>query len=115
MIYTVLRFFIYLLLTFMVEGVVILIIFRRKKYVYYSVLCNLLTNPALNLLLTVSSILFGVRIYGLALVILELAVVIVEAAVYNYICGFGIKKSAILSAFLNALSFAAGILVNWAA
>ena len=102
-----------LLLTVALEGAVILVVFRRKKYVYYSVLCNLLTNPAMNLLLAVSFSLFGEGAYWLTLVLVELAVVIVEAAVYNYICEFGIKKAAMLSVLLNVSSFSAGILINW--
>ena len=100
------------LLTLVVEGVAILVIFKRKKYVYYSVLCNLLTNPALNLLLSVSVIFFGAGAYYPVLVPAEIVVVFVEAAVYDYICGFGMKKAVMVSAFLNMISFAAGIFLN---
>ena len=106
------RFLLALLLTIAVEGAAILLIFRRKKYAYYSLLCNLLTNPAMNALLLISSWLLGMRVYYPALAVAEITVVIVEAIVYNYICGFGMKKAAALSVFLNALSFAAGILIN---
>ena len=102
------------LLTLVIEGIVILVIFRRKKYVYYSMLCNLLTNPAMNLLLAASVILFGLNIYYLTLVIAELAVIFVEATVYNYICGFGIRKSVLLSTVLNIMSCIAGLLINCA-
>ena len=102
------------LLTLVIEGIVILIIFRRKKYVYYSMLCNLLTNPAMNLLLAASVILFGVNTYYLTLVLAELAVILVEATVYNYVCRFGIRKSVLLSTFLNILSCVAGLLINYA-
>jgi len=99
-----------LLLTALVEGAAILIIFRRPAFVYYSALCNLLTNPAMNLLLAVSVSILGAGAYYPALILLEVVVVCVEAGVYMYICGFGIKKSVALSAFLNALSFASGTL-----
>jgi len=104
-----------LLLTIIIESAAILVIFRRKKYIYYSVLCNLLTNPAMNLLLAASIATLGAGAYYPTLVIAELAVIFVEAAVYKYICGFGVKKSVMLSTFLNALSFTTGILLNWAA
>ena len=100
-----------LLLTAAVEGTAALMIFRRKKYLYYSVLCNLLTNPAMNLLLAVTVRQLGAAAFSPALVVAELAVVYVEAAVYTYICGFGMKKSVMLSAFLNALSFITGLLL----
>jgi len=100
------------LLTVVIEGTAILIILRRKKYVYYSILCNMLTNPALNLLMHFSVRLFGVSVYYPMLAVLELAVVFVEAAVYNYICGFGMRKSLLLSVFLNALSLTCAILID---
>ena len=100
-----------LLLTFGIEGIAILILFRRIKYVYYSLLCNLLTNPAINLLLAVSYKLFGEGAYYLTLVIVELTAVFIEAVVYNYICEFGIKKAVMLSVLLNGLSFSTGILI----
>ena len=100
-----------LLLTVVIEGVAISVLFRCGKYVYYSVLCNLLTNPAMNLLLAISLSIFGEGAYYLTLVVVELAVIFVEAAVYNYICAFGMKKATLLSILLNALSFAVGILV----
>ena len=99
------------LLTLVAEGVAVMILFRRKEYFYYCVLCNLLTNPAMNILLALSLRLFGREVYYIALIIAELTVVLIEAAVYNYICGFGIRKAAILSLFLNILSFSAGILL----
>ena len=101
-----------LLITITVEGAVIMIIFRRKAYVYYSALCNLLTNPAMNLLLAGSVRLFGVRAYYPALFTSELIVLCVEAVVYTYICGFRLRKSIALSALLNAASFTAGALLN---
>ncbi|MCL1983737.1 MAG: hypothetical protein FWG53_11725 [Clostridiales bacterium] len=97
-------------ITAIVEGAAVLIVFRQKRYVYYSFLCNLLTNPALNLSLLVSVNLLGEGAYCPALLVSEIAAVFVEAAVYNYLCRFGLPKSLMLSAFLNLLSFAAGAL-----
>jgi len=85
---------------------------QAKKYAYYGLLANLLTNPALNLLLLLTVWLFGVRVYYPVLISAEIAVILIEAAVYNYICGFGMKKAIMLSAFLNAISFAIGVLIN---
>jgi hypothetical protein len=47
------RFLVNLLLTILIEGSLTAIIFRRRDYVYYSFLCNILTNPALNLILLI--------------------------------------------------------------
>jgi len=40
------------LLTALLEGIGIFCITRRKKFICYSFLCNLLTNPLLNLLVS---------------------------------------------------------------
>jgi len=98
-----------LLITIIVEGVAIFIIFRRKDYIYYSVLCNVLTNPAMNLVLLSATNFIGAKAYLPALILSETAVVAVESGVYNYLCRFGILKSTVLSIGLNALSFAAGL------
>ncbi|MCL2322142.1 MAG: hypothetical protein FWC47_08570 [Oscillospiraceae bacterium] len=103
--------FYYLLITILVEGIAIFIIFRHLKYIYYSLLCNILTNPALNLLLLYSNR-FGPEAYYLTFLFGEIAVVFIEAYVYNYICRFGFKKSIILSFVLNVLSCGVGFLVN---
>ena len=108
-----LLFFWYLLITAAVEGAVILIVFRRKLFVYYSLLCNLLTNPAMNLLLLVFSNVYGPRAYYPALLLLEVAVVAIEAGVYRFLCGFGPRKCVLLSLGLNASSFAVGLAVNY--
>ena len=100
------------LLTVVIECAAVLIIFRQKEYVYYCVLCNLLTNPTLNLLLSIFVSLFGVYSYYPVLIPAEIAVVFIEAVVYDYICGFGMRKAVKLSAFLNAISFTAGVLLN---
>jgi len=100
------------LLTAAIECAAVLIIFRQKKYAYYCVLCNLLTNPALNLLLSIIVSLFGTSAYYPVLIPAEIAVVFIEAVAYDYICGFGMGKAVKLSAFLNAISFAAGVLAN---
>ena len=100
------------LLTVAIECAAVLIIFRQKEYVYYCLLCNLLTNPAMNLLLILFVSIFRMSVYYPVLIPAEIAVVFVEAVVYDYICGFGMRKAVILSAFLNAISFAAGILLN---
>ena len=103
----------YLLVTVLVEGAAIFILFRRRDYVYYSLLANLLTNPALNLLLLLSVNLFSEAAYYPTLLVTELAAVLIEAAVYCYLCGFKFPKSLALSTFLNLLSFAAGLILNY--
>jgi len=101
-----------LLLTVLVEGGLMALLFRSRRFVYYSFLCNLLTNPALNLLLTLCVTLLGVSWYWPALAVLEVAVVLAEAYVYRLLCGFTFVKAFGVSALLNLTSFLAGIGLN---
>ncbi len=101
-----------LALTSAVEGLLVLLIFRRWRYVYYSVLCNLLTNPALNVLLSLGVFALGAYVYTPLLILLELAVLLIEAYVYRLLCGFSSARALTLSALLNASSFCAGLLIQ---
>jgi hypothetical protein len=104
-----------LTITIISEGAVMLLLFRKWKYVYYSLLCNLLTNPALNLILASVYIIFGGAISGcnyIIIGILEIAVVFIEAHVYKLLCGFEHTKALWVSALLNAVSFGAGALIQ---
>ncbi|MEA5051068.1 MAG: hypothetical protein VB021_06295 [Oscillospiraceae bacterium] len=98
-----------LLLTAAVEGALMLLLFRRADYAYYSVLCNLLTNPLLNLLLCGAALAFGRGPAYVALLAgLECAVAGTEAMVYRRLCGWGAARALGVSAILNAASFFTG-------
>jgi len=73
-------------------------------------LANLLTNPALNLLLTLATGALGRAAYAPALAALECAAVLAEAGVFAALCGIGGKRALWMSLALNAASFAAGLL-----
>jgi hypothetical protein len=98
-------------LTVLIEGLLILVLFRRRDYVYFSFLCNLLTNPALNIFVFAFGGFFGIHYYYVYVIALEIIVVVVEAYVYNYLCGFGYKKAGLLSLLLNGVSFGVGLLL----
>lgn len=99
-------------LTVLAEGAAMALLFRKWRYVYCSLLCNLLTNPALNFLLLVAVKSFGADAYAPALFVLEAAAVLVEGFVIRLLCGFSRRKAAAVSLFLNALSFLAGALIQ---
>ena len=63
------------LLTAFVEGAAVGLAFRKLRPVYISLLCNLLTNPATNVLLAVLVMWLGSRAYYPVLLCLELAAV----------------------------------------
>ena len=98
-----------LCLTVIAEGLIMLLLSRSWRFVYYSLLVNLLTNPALNVLLIAAASLLGASAYIPALIALELLAVVAEALVYRKLCSYSIQKAFAFSALLNAASFALGL------
>lgn len=97
-----------LAVTVVVEGGIMFLLFRSPQRVYYSLLCNLLTNPALNLLLMLWGALVGAYGYYVFMAVLELAVLITEALVYRALFLMRFSRAVLLSGLLNGCSFAAG-------
>lgn len=98
-----------LILTIIIEGVVILIIRKNFIFLIYSIIINIITNVSLNLIVNefVNSDLWK---YIIVVVILEIAVLFVEAIVYN----IKIKKfpkALLLSLILNLASLSFGFLM----
>lgn len=100
-------------LTVLIECTIMFLIFRSKQFVYYIFLCNLLTNPALNLITIQMGKGFGILWYRVVLLILELAVVIIEARIIHTLCRFKAKKAILISFILNLASFCCGIIIIW--
>ena len=105
-----------LALTVAVEGAVMWLLFRRRDYMYYSLLANVITNPAVNLLLffCVGSLGWS---YWPILCVLEISAVVIEAVIYGKICDFGTGTAAWgkalgVSVLLNVLSYGAGHIIN---
>lgn len=96
-------------LTILVEGGIIALLFRRFHFVYVSFLCNLLTNPLVNLLLLLAVRLLGEGAYTPSTAVLEIAAVIAEACIYRMLAGFSAWKSIGVSFLLNAASYGAGL------
>jgi len=86
--------------------------FKSKQFVYYIFLCNLLTNPALNLITLAVGQMFGAFWYKVAQIILEAAVVIIEARIISALCSFAVKKSIMISFALNSISYSIGLLIS---
>ena len=86
------------------------LLFRSRELTYCVFLCNLLTNPLVNLLLILYSAYFPQEYYVIALAILEIAVVGVEAFIIALMTGMRPPKALLLSLFFNAASCGVGIL-----
>ena len=104
-------FLVNLAITVVVEATVIWLLFRKGTFVYYSFLCNLLTNPALNLLLLIAVNFLGMKYYYAILVPLEIIVVLVETYVYRLLCKFSTKKAFSVSLLANVISFGVGLVI----
>ncbi|MBQ1825383.1 MAG: hypothetical protein II113_02040 [Firmicutes bacterium] len=110
-----------LALTIVVEGIAILIIKRKKEYLGYSVLVNLITNPVVNLIILIVNSIWGIwNIWFFSgdyispyIIVLEIIVVLVEARCYRGMTGMAMKKALGLSLVLNALSFFVGIAAEY--
>jgi len=99
------------MLTVLIECTIMFLVFKSKQFAYYIFLCNLLTNPALNLITVEIGNLFGAFWYRVALLILELIVVIIEAYIIHNLCGLKAKKSISISFILNSASFCCGLII----
>ncbi len=102
----------YFLITVIVEAILVFAVFRRRDYLYYSFLCNLLTNPALNFILLVATNILDFSLYLPVFIVLEVAIVFIEAFIYQRLCAFRFTKALALSLLLNAASCATGLALN---
>ena len=102
-----------LVLTILIEGIVTLIFTRKWRYVLFNYWCNVLTNPALNLILYCVRSITGSDAYS-AVVILEIAVLFTECALYQRFDRH--RRSTrwyfLLSLLTNAVSFGTGELLD---
>jgi len=106
-----------LALTVVVEGAAMGILFRRRDCIYYSLLANVVTNPAVNLLLFFCAGSLGWS-YWPVLCVLETGAVAAETVIYRKICDFGPTPASAwgtalgLSVLLNGLSYGAGYVIG---
>lgn len=109
--YYILLFLTSFFVTELIECGIMQILFHSWKYTYYVFLCNLLTNPVLNLILVQISNMIPPRWYLPCLAVLEILVVLVEGFILHILCNFRKKKSLLLSLLLNGSSFVVGAIL----
>lgn len=88
------------------------LLFRSRELTYCVLLCNLLTNPPLNLILILFAAGFGQEFYPVVLGILEVTVVFIEAFIITLTTSTKTSKALLLSLFFNASSFGIGLLLQ---
>lgn len=104
-----------LMLTIALEASAAALLFRYNKQEQRALLlCNLLTNPVLNLLLLVYLALAGVSAPLLVIIVLEVAVWLSEAYLMRRFVQTPLRKSYLLPMLaINAVSYACGLILNF--
>ena len=98
-----------LALTLAIEVPLGAVLIKRKDSVIPLILINVLTNPALNAVLTVIFWLTQSHtVYWIAVVIGEAAVFIGEGFLIRFLCNLPSKRSIIISTVINAVSLFLG-------
>ena len=87
------------------------LLFRSRQLVYAVFLCNLLTNPLLNLLMMLYYNYIGRQYYWAVVAVLEVCVVIAEALLLRAMMRYTVRRSLALSLLFNGCSFAAGLII----
>ena len=98
-----------LLLTLAIEVPLGALLIKRRGAVIPLILINVLTNPALNLTLTIIfSLTQSISLYWIAVLIGEIAVFIGEGFLIRTTCDVQLKRSIIISTVINAASLILG-------
>lgn len=100
-----------LALTILIEGAIILVLFRKWVYVYYTLLLNVLTNPLLNFIMLLYFSYIGMSGYYILLYALEIVVVFVEGWLLHKLTDIKTGKALLVSLLLNGGSYLVGVLV----
>ena len=88
-------------------------LFRKPRFVFYSLLWNMATNPALNVCLMVATAYLGAA-YVPAAVVGEICVFIIEAFLIRALLELSLRKALLLSLLVNAASLLVGLALTLA-
>ncbi len=95
-------------LTLVIEGIVISGFDPLRRWLIASVICNIATNPLINLILYP---LYGHRCYAFVFLLLEITAVITEGLIYKGIIKCKIRKCIVASLIANSVSCIGGIII----
>ena len=100
------------LLTCIAEMIPLLFLKKRKKWIKTSLLCNVITNPIVNLLFYILANFIESEADIIAvIVVLEIAVILFEAFIFYNVMEESAKKCVIVSIVINTFSFLFGIVL----
>ncbi len=105
--------FIALFLTCIIEAMTQCFLKDRKKWIFSGLLCNVVTNPLLNVIvLILYAFVDNVCVLYLIIIFLECVVLFTEAGLYKLMLDKKYKTCLLVSAACNALSFSVGLMWN---
>lgn len=84
----------------------------KRKWISTSIICNVITNPIINILMILLSlVIFNNVLLCVLLILSEIAIIVFEAFLYYNIMDASVKKCAIVSTVCNFISFTLGIIL----
>lgn len=86
--------------------------YREKRFILVLILVNVITNPVINYIMLVVSMLGGNKGYYTVLMILESAAVLSEWKLLDYTFPGRSRSFLILSVVMNSASYLAGLFIN---
>ncbi len=99
--------------TIFLESIPILFLKNKKVWWKASVLCNVVTNPILNVIvLLLPIVLLDFRLLKVIVFFLEIVVVLFESWFYQLMLGKSNKACLLFSLAANGLSFVVGSMLN---
>jgi len=98
-------------LTFVIEYIIIKLIFIKRKVFVPVLLVNLLTNPFVVYIYNIMC-LYSFKYKDVVTIFLELIVIIVEGYVYKCLLEINWKKALMISFISNVVAYLTGILLN---
>lgn len=100
--------------TILIEGIPTLPLKDRKAWWKASVICNVVTNPILNVIILLMTTLWPDENWvHQVIILLEIVVVFLEAYFYRRMLNKGYGRCLLFSFIANALSMYAGIMFNY--
>lgn len=99
--------------TCLIEIVPLLFFKNAKKWIKTSLLCNVITNPIINLVLALLTLVVTNEVLFIAIaIIMEIAVIVFETFIFYTVTDESLKKCIMVSVLINLCSFAIGLLLT---
>ena len=102
-------------LTCIIEIIPLLFLKNRRQLIKTSLLCNVITNPIMNIILAIFAVyVTNLTAYTGIVIVMEIAVIMFEAFIFYNLIEESIKKCVVISVIINICSFIVGFLITYA-